>query len=122
MATLAASVRTQLGAQTLRVAGDRNRKVSRVALSPGAGGPASHLNLLLRDDVDVLAIGQVPEWETIAWVVDAAAQGKSKALILFGHTPSEQAGMENCAAWLKWFISEVPISFLAAAEPFWYPY
>ena len=38
-----------------------------------------------------------------------------------GHIPSEQAGMINCANWLKTFISEVPIEFIAAPEPFWSP-
>lgn len=119
--SLAATMRKKLGASTLRVTGNRNQKVTRVALSPGAGGSAGHLRLLRRDDVEVLAIGEVPEWETTAWVADAVAQGKAKALILIGHTPSEQAGMENCAPWLKTFITEVPITYIEAAEPFWNP-
>jgi hypothetical protein len=66
-------------------------------------------------------IGEVPEWETIEYVSDAAAQGKRKALILMGHIPSEQAGMENCAEWLKTFIKDVKIGFVPALEPFWMP-
>jgi putative NIF3 family GTP cyclohydrolase 1 type 2 len=118
---LAASMRTKLGATTMRVVGRRDMKVTRVALSPGAGGSAGHLRTLRRDEVEVLAIGEVPEWETIAYVADAVAQGKTKALILIGHTPSEQAGMENCAEWLKGFVKEVPVGYVAAAEPFWNP-
>jgi putative NIF3 family GTP cyclohydrolase 1 type 2 len=118
---LAASMKQKLGASTLRVVGKRDMKVSHVALSPGAGGPVGHLRALRRDEVEVLAIGEVPEWETIAYVADAVAQGKRKALILIGHTPSEQAGMENCAEWLKGFVKEVPVGYVAAAEPFWNP-
>lgn len=118
---LAATMRKKLGASTLRVTGNRNAKFTKVALSPGAGGSAGHLRMLRRDDVEVLAIGEVPEWETTAWVADAVAQGKSKALILIGHTPSEQAGMENCAPWLRTFIKEVPVVYIEAAEPFWNP-
>ncbi len=29
--------------------------------------------------------------------------------------------MKYCAEWLKSFISEVPIEFVPAAEPFWRP-
>jgi len=119
--SLAATMRKKLGAATLRVTGKRDRKVTRVALAPGAGGSAGHLRMLRRDDVEVLAIGEVPEWETTAWVADAVAQGKTKALILIGHTPSEQAGMESCAPWLKTFLTEVPIAYIEAAEPFWNP-
>lgn len=119
--SLASTMRKKLGASTMRVTGKGDRKFSKVALAPGAGGSASHLRLLRRDDVEVLAIGEVPEWETTAWVADAVAQGKAKALILIGHTPSEQPGMENCASWLKTFIKEVPVAYVEAAEPFWNP-
>jgi hypothetical protein len=38
-----------------------------------------------------------------------------------GHVVSEQAGMKYCAEWLKAFISDVPVEFVAAEEPFWSP-
>ena len=47
------------------------------------------------------------------------AEGKRKALILLGHIPSEQTGMEDCAAWLGTFVTEAPVKFVAASEPFW---
>jgi hypothetical protein len=37
------------------------------------------------------------------------------------HIPSEQAGMEECAKWLKTFVKEVPVEFVAAKQPFWQP-
>lgn len=118
---LAGSIRKQLKIGVLRVVGPRDLKVTRIALLPGAGGTVSHRRMLRRDDVEVLIIGEVPEWETIEYVSDAAAQGKKKALILMGHIPSEQAGMENCAAWLKTFIKDLKVEFVPAAEPFWMP-
>ena len=29
--------------------------------------------------------------------------------------------MKECAAWLKTFITEVPVEFVPAGEPFWTP-
>ncbi len=121
MEQLAASIKKQFKITGLRVVGARDLKVTRVALLPGAGGAASHRRMLQRDDVEALVIGEVPEWETIEYVLDAAAQGKRKALILMGHVPSEQAGMENCAGWLATFIKDVKIGFVPTAEPFWMP-
>ncbi len=118
---LAATIRKQLNVQVLRVVGTPSMKLTKVALLPGAGGAASHRAMLQRSDVEALAIGEVPEWETIEYVADAVAQGKRKALILIGHIPSEQAGMENCADWLKTFIQDVPVTFVPAMEPFWVP-
>ena len=119
--SLAGQIQKKLKITVLRVVGDKNLKVTKVAMLPGAGGAAAHRRMLQRDDVEALVIGEVPEWETIEYVADAAAQGKHKALILLGHIPSEQAGMENCAAWLKTFIKDVKIGFVPTAEPFWMP-
>jgi putative NIF3 family GTP cyclohydrolase 1 type 2 len=118
---LAGSIKKSLNVKVLRVVGSRDTKVRRVALLPGASGSLAHRRMLQRDDVDVVAIGEVPEWETILYVNDAATQGKKKALILIGHIPSEQAGMASCAEWLRTFIKEVPIEFVPATEPFWMP-
>jgi hypothetical protein len=55
------------------------------------------------------------------YAADAVTEGKRKALIVIGHIPSEQAGMEECTRWLKTFISNVPIEFVPAKQPFWLP-
>ena len=49
------------------------------------------------------------------------SKGKQKFLIILGHIPSEQAGMEEGTRWLKTFVTEVPIPFIPAREPFWSP-
>jgi len=54
-------------------------------------------------------------------VDDASAEGKHKALILMTHIPSEQAGMKECADWLKGFVTEVPVAFVPTQQPFWIP-
>ncbi len=118
---LAADVQQKMGAKVLRVVGDKQMKVTTIALQPGAGGPLGHRRALQRSEVEVLLIGEVPEWETIEYVSDAVAQGKRKALLLVGHIPSEQPGMENCAVWLKTFLQGVPIGFVPTIEPFWTP-
>jgi putative NIF3 family GTP cyclohydrolase 1 type 2 len=116
---LASQMKKRLGIEVVRVVGDPTLKVTKVGLAPGAGGPLGHRKLLQSDNVEVLAIGEVPEWETIEYVGDAWAEGRSKALILLGHIPSEQPGMEDCAGWLKGFVTEVPVGFVATKEPYW---
>ena len=49
---------------------------------------------------------------------DAISEGKQKALIILSHVPSEQAGMEECVRWMKTFVSEVPVEFVPAPDPF----
>ena len=119
---LAASIQRRLGIRTLRVVGDPDLKVTKVGLNPGYPGFPAERHTLQRDDVEALVMGEGLEWETIEYGADAAAEGKHKALIVLGHIPSEQAGMQECATWLKTFLPGVRIDFVPAAEPFWSPH
>jgi len=116
---LASDIKQRLGIRTLRVVGDPAMRVTKLALAPGYPGFPGERRWLQRDDVEVLVMGEGLEWETIEYGADAAAEGKHKALIILGHIPSEQAGMEDCAQWLKTFVPEVRVEFIATAEPFW---
>ena len=118
---LATSIQQRLGIKTLRVTGDPATKVRRIGFAPGFGGFSNTRPLFQSPDVDVLVYGEAHEWELIEYAVDAIASGKKKGLITLGHIPSEQAGMKDCAEWLKTFVSEVPIHFVVTPEPFWSP-
>jgi len=118
LARVAADIRHRLKIKTLRVVGDPQMKLTQAALVPGAAGAEMQIAALRRDDVELLLIGEIPEWETIPYVRDAAAQGRHKALILLGHVPSEEPGMEDCARWLRTFLPGIPVEFVPAGEPF----
>jgi putative NIF3 family GTP cyclohydrolase 1 type 2 len=118
---LAAFLKQRLGINVMRVVGDRDMKVTKIALIPGAAGTDTQVKALERGDVEVVIIGEVPEWETVEYVDDAHAAGMRKGLIMLTHIPSEQAGMEECTTWLKGFVTEVPVEFVAAKQPFWEP-
>jgi putative NIF3 family GTP cyclohydrolase 1 type 2 len=116
---LAAAIKKSLGISMLRVIGDPDFRVTKVAFAPGAPGSEMQMDALAREDVEVLLIGESREWETIEYARDATEQGKHKAMIILGHVPSEEAGMEACARWLKTFINEVPVNYIQTPEPFW---
>jgi putative NIF3 family GTP cyclohydrolase 1 type 2 len=118
LSALAKLMQDKLRIRTVRVVGDPNLRVHTVA---GNWGYAGSLRPFARPDLDVLVIGEAREWELIEYAADTVTTGRKKGLIVLGHVPSEQAGMANCAAWLKTFIIEVPIEFIPAAEPFWNP-
>jgi putative NIF3 family GTP cyclohydrolase 1 type 2 len=105
----------------MRVVGNPEMKLTKIGFLPGASGAAKQIMMLERDDVEALLIGEAPEWETISYARDAVTEGKHKALIILGHTVSEEAGMRYCAQWLTTFIPETPIEFIPAGEPFWTP-
>jgi len=118
---LAADVAKRLDSPVLRVVGNPQMKVTKIALSPGASGFVHETHALELDNVEVLVIGETREWETVEYVADAVTEGKNKALIVIGHIPSEQAGMEECTGWLKTFVKDAPVQFVPAKQPFWLP-
>lgn len=116
---LAEEVAKKLDSQVVRAVGEQGMKVTKVGLSPGAAGFEAETHALERDAVEVLLVGETREWETVEYAADAVTEGRKKALIVIGHIPSEQAGMEECTRWLKTFESAVPVEFVAAKQPFW---
>jgi len=116
---LAEEVANKLDSPVVRVVGDPDMKVTDVGLSPGAAGFQTETHALERDDVQVLLVGETREWETVEYAADALTQRRNKALIVIGHVPSEQGGMEECTRWLRQFVKQVPVEFVATKEPFW---
>ena len=115
---LAEQVARKLESPVVRYVGEPEMRVSKIALSPGAEGFESETHNLEREDVEALLVGETVEWETVEYVADAVTQGRRKALIVIGHIPSEQAGMEDCTRWLKGFVKGVPVEFVPAKQPF----
>jgi putative NIF3 family GTP cyclohydrolase 1 type 2 len=118
---LASDIRQKLGIHVMRVVGDPGLRITKLAFAPGAAGFTHHARALEMAGVQTLVIGEAREWETVEYVADAVSEGKQKSLIILGHIPSEQAGMEECTRWLKTFVTGVPIQFVPAREPFWSP-
>ncbi len=118
---LAAEVAKRLDTPVVRAVGNPEMKITKLALSPGAAGFERETHALEMENVEVLLVGETREWETVEYAADAATEGRKKGLIVIGHVPSEQAGMEECARWLKTFVKEVPIEFVATKQPFWTP-
>jgi putative NIF3 family GTP cyclohydrolase 1 type 2 len=110
----------RLNAHSMRVVGDAKLPVKRVVASWGyASLMPNVIKTAARPDVDVVICGETREWELVEYVQDQVASGAKKALIVMNHVVSEQSGMRYCAEWLKPIVPEVPVEFMASAEPFW---
>ncbi len=108
----AQQLQEKLKGSQLRIVGDPKMRFTNVALAVGAPGSASHIQLMNNGFTEVLVAGEASEWETYEYVLDASMMGMKKAAIFTGHIPSEEAGMEYCAKWLKTFIKDMPIVYL----------
>ena len=120
LSVLSQQLASALKIRALRFVGDPAMKITNVGLLPGAVGADRQISLL-EQDIQVLIAGEAREWETVEYVRDAVSEHRPKALILLGHVPSEEEGMRYCAEWLRTFITDTPIEFIPAREPFWTP-
>ena len=113
---LVADIRDRMKIKALRVIGDPQLPVSRLTFSPGYTTLPVFIRAFDADDVDVLVMGETQEWTGVELARDSVTLGRKKGLIILGHVPSEEAGMKECAKWLKTFVPEVPIEFIPSAN------
>ena len=117
LGALAKEMQTKLNVRSARMVGDPGLKVTRVA----SGGHYIAQCMAAAQNADVVLAGESREWETAEYIRDAVASGQKKGLLLLPHEGGEEAGMEECAQWLRPFVPEVPIKFIESGDPFWIP-
>ncbi len=111
---LAAEIKQQLSATYIRLSGQVEQQCQRIGVLVGYRGSAAlGLPLLSREDVDVLIVGEGPEWELPEYVRDAVEQGRAKALIMIGHAESELPGMQWLAERLASRYNSINVSYVA---------
>jgi len=119
LGALVRSVSEKLKIRGTRVIGDASSPVRSVALSPGLLLVARAEQILRTQPVDVVIAGDAVEWEAGPYFQDLVNAKKAKGLVLLGNEASEEPGCGQMATWLKTFITEVPVDWIPAGEPFW---
>lgn len=113
LADLATAVARRLNDRAIRIVGDPGMQVTRVLLGPGYGMP------VLTSAIDIVVGGEISEAGGNAeYALDAAAAGQPRGMIVLGHMMSEDHGMHEVAEWLRTFLTDVPVAFVPAGEPF----
>ncbi len=116
---LAEGAKKKLNIQGLRVIGKPESTVTKVALTHGLLLVADAERILREPDVDAIVTGDAVEWEAAPYFQDLVAAGKAKGLVLLGDEASEEPGSGEVANWLKGFVTEAPIEWIPAGDPFW---
>jgi putative NIF3 family GTP cyclohydrolase 1 type 2 len=103
----------------IRAIGDRTLTVRRVGVLPGYTSIQAAIATL--PTVDVIVTGEVQEWESATYAQDVAFAGIRKGFISIGRVVNEATGMQVCADWLRTIVTEVPVRFISAGDPYWRP-
>ena len=110
--SLAATARERLAAPALRVAGERGRPLSRVAVVPGSGG--EFVESARARGADALVSGDL-DHEAARSALDCGL-----ALVDPGHTACERPGLSRLLSWLRELAPGV-VSLLDSAPEPWRP-
>ena len=103
----------------IRVIGDPQTEIRKVGLLTGTTPLAASLRTM--PAVDAIVAGEVREWESVEYAQDTVTAGIRKGMILLGRVVSEEPGMKLCASWLRTFVPEVPVTWIATGDPYWRP-
>jgi putative NIF3 family GTP cyclohydrolase 1 type 2 len=115
---LALHLKRSLGIAHVRVIGDLGQSCSRIALMPGAWGGQRQVAMAESEKPDVLIVGEVPEWETAEYIRDSQLLGRKTALLILGHSVSEEPGMEWLVDWLQPRVQPLKVVHVASGDPF----
>ncbi len=109
----AKEVKHRLKSDGVRVVGDPQLTIKTVGKGynkvPRDGAPFQDATIHYEPD---------RENNNVEWERDIIASGQKKGFIIISHNRREEAGMDNCATWLRTFITEVPIEFIPSGDPF----
>ena len=111
-------LKSTLNIAHLRVIGDLEQPCEKLTIIPGAAGGKWHLTAVVNDQPDVLIIGEQSEWETAEFIRNANEEGRKIALIVLGHSVSEEPGMEYFVEWLQPKLPGMKITHIASGDPF----
>jgi putative NIF3 family GTP cyclohydrolase 1 type 2 len=111
LSTLARFASKRLQAKTLRMVGDPELPISRVALIHGFAFPTLVLNQALRDPaVDCIVTGNTPEVDhCTTYIRDAITAGRRISLVQVGYEKSDYPGTVEVAKWLQSILPGMPI-------------
>ena len=111
LSELANFASARLGAKTLRIVGDPNQPITRVAVIHGFAFPTLVLSHALQDlAVDCIVTGNTPEVDhCTTYIRDAITAGRRIGLVQAGYEQSDYPGAVELTEWLKSVLPGMPI-------------
>lgn len=121
---LAEFFKQKLDMQTVQIIGSPDMKVKRAGILVGGGSlgfgvEAMPMQVMERNNLDLMIVGDITEWTICAYINDAYQMGFNRAMLTLGHERSEESGMKHLVPWLQERLN-VPVTFVDAKEPFRY--
>lgn len=122
---LALDFKSKLDMDVIQYVGSKDMTVRKVSVLVGGGSlglgiEELPMQLMHKNNLDLLICGDITEWTISAYVKDATALGMNKGMLVLGHERSEEWGMKYLGEWLEDIVEGTEVHFVDAKEPFGY--
>lgn len=111
-------LRKKLGGKNLKIIGNKDIKVNKIAFMVGKQDGRSIINYIEANNVELAICGEISEWEVSEYIRDAVQLGLRRNLIVIGHEESEEPGIELFGYWLKNKLPNENIKYVNCGSPF----
>lgn len=111
-------LKKNLGIEQVKYIGDVGQTCSKLVVLPGAPGGQIQIGAIQKYDPDLLICGELNEWETSEYVRDARYLGEKVALVVLGHSVSEEPGMEWLVPVLQQKAPGIPVTHVVSGDAF----
>jgi len=115
---LVLQLKSKLDIKHVRVMGNLSASCSLIAMLPGSAGGQRQVSLIESKNPDVLIVGEQVEWETTEYIRDSLKLGGKTALVILGHSVSEEPGMVALVEWLQPKIEGIKVTHIASGDPY----
>ena len=109
----------------IRTVGNPDCMIKRVGIlvgggSLGLGREVMPMEVMERNNLNLLICGDITEWTVVQYVRDASQLGMDRSMIQLGHEKTEEPGMKYLPLLLKKYIRNIPVTFIDSEEPYTY--
>ncbi len=109
-------IEVNLEPTAIRYIGDKASVYENVITSWGFMMIENGIRLINSHENSVLIAGETHEWEFVEYVHDAHRMGLKKALVIVGHIPSEESGVEFFCNYLREKSPSLPIVYIKTGD------
>ena len=115
---LAKLIEERMGVKNVRICGARDIECTKFSVCFGA--PMYVFEEARDEDVELVLVGEVCEWDVAEYIRDTAALGGKKAMLVMGHMGSERDGMRYLEEILKDELENVETKYFDCGEVYTY--
>jgi putative NIF3 family GTP cyclohydrolase 1 type 2 len=115
---LAEYAKAHLGAKSVRVLGDRDAKVSTVAIHPAYITVKAATRLGMVPNLDAVLSGEGCEWESFEYFEDWIDAGRGKGLIMLGLAVTSDTAAKEFSDWVHSVVNPTRVVYLPVGDPF----